>query len=105
MPKHRLLWIMVLSVSLSLSFSRPVYAYIDPGTTGSIFAMLAPFIAIFLAFLGFLIRPFRMFFISLFYKLRGSSGDESEDSEEETESVDSPTNEESGENIGEDARG
>ena len=101
MNKHRLLWIVVLSVMLSLSYTQPVYAYIDPGTTGSVFAMLAPFFAIFLAFLGFLIRPFRMFFISLFAKLRGNPEAESPASEEQSESDDSSNDEESRKNISE----
>lgn len=100
MHKNRLIWTVILSVSLSLSFTYPVYAYIDPGTTGSIFAMLAPFIAILLAFLGFLIRPFRMFFISLFYRLRGSSGAASQDVEEPAEVADSPADEEGRESAG-----
>jgi len=101
MKKSRLLWIVVLSVLLSLSHTRPVYAYIDPGTTGSIFAMLAPFFAIFLAFLGFLIRPFRMFFISLFGKLRGNMEAESPASEEQLKSDASSNDEESRKNISE----
>ncbi len=92
MQKRRILWIVVLSSALSLSFTHPAYGYIDPGTTGSIFGMLAPFIAIFLAFLGFLIRPVRVFFVSLFYKLRGKP-------ETETETVDSPEEEENVESI------
>ena len=101
MPKRRLLWIVLLAVLLSLSLTRPAYAYIDPGTTGSIFAMLAPFIAIFLAFLGFLIRPIRVFFISIFARLRGNKGADSPASEEQSESVDSPDDEESRGSTGE----
>jgi hypothetical protein len=101
MPKRRLIWIVVLAVLLSLSFTRPAYGYIDPGTTGSIFAMLAPFIAIFLAFLGFLIRPIRVFFISMFAKLRGNPGSESPASGEQPESVDSTGDEEGRESTGE----
>lgn len=73
MQKYRLSWLVVLSLVVLLSFPRPVYAYMDPGTTGSIFAMLAPFFAIFLTFLGFLIRPFRRFFASIPTKLRGGT--------------------------------
>jgi len=104
MRKTRLLWTVILSVVLSLSVTHPVYAYIDPGTTGSIFAMLAPFIAIFLAFLAFLIRPFRVFFISLFARLRGKLGTESQASEEKPESVDSPNDEESRKSTSEDSK-
>ena len=95
MPKRRILWIIILSIVLSLSVTHPVYAYIDPGTTGSMFAMLAPFIAIILAFLGFMIRPFRMFFISLFARLRGNPTTDSEADEEQPESADPPDDEES----------
>ena len=102
MKKTRLFWIVVLSAAFLLSLTRPVYAYIDPGTTGSIFAMLAPFIAIFLAFLGFLIRPFRMFFISLFAKFRGSPKTKPPASDEQPESGDSPDDEESREKPSED---
>ena len=74
MRRHRLLLIAVLPSVVFLSLPCPAYAYIDPGTTGSVFAFLAPFLAIFVAFLGFLIRPFRRFIGSLLTKLRGVSG-------------------------------
>ena len=73
MRKHRLLWIVVLTAVLLLLLPHPAYAYIDPGTSGSIFALLAPFVAIFLAFLGFMIRPFRRLVASIVAKLRGGS--------------------------------
>ena len=104
MKKTRLLRIIVLSVLLSLAYTRPVYAYIDPGTTGSIFAMLAPFFAIVLAFLGFLIRPFRMFFVSLFAKFRENPEAESPANEEKPESVDSSNDEEDRKNVSEDTQ-
>ncbi len=81
----------LIAVALLLLLPRPAYAYIDPGTTGSIFAMLAPFIAIFLAFLGFLIRPFRRFFSSIVARLRGNPGAESPADSEQPES-DEPSN-------------
>ena len=93
MRKNRLLWIAVIAVLFSLLIPRPAYAYIDPGTTSSIFAMLAPFVVLILAFLGFLIRPFRRFFSSLFTKLRGSSGAESIASDEQSVS-DEPSDDE-----------
>ena len=93
MRKHRLLWIAALAVALLFSLARPAYAYIDPGTTGSVLAMIAPFIAVFLAFLGFLIRPFRRFFSSMFAKLRGNSGAESIASDEQSVS-DEPSDDE-----------
>ena len=71
MRKRRLLMMVVLAVVLSLLFPHPTYAYIDPGTTGSAFAMLAPFTVV---ALGFLIRPFRVFIASWAARLRGSHG-------------------------------
>ena len=103
MQKRKLLWIVALAVVFSLLFPRPAYAYIDPGTTGSIFAILAPFIAIFLAFLGFLIRPFRRFFISIVAKLRGKPGAESLASNEQP--VSSSPDEKSQEDASEDLKG
>ncbi|MFC1869967.1 hypothetical protein ACFLYE_01700 [Chloroflexota bacterium] len=97
MRKQKLLWIPGLTVVLLILFPHPAYAYIDPGTTGNIFAMLAPLIAIFLAFLGFLIRPFREFFTSIVTKLRGGSGAESV-------ADDSPDDEKSGDNTGEEPK-
>ncbi|MFC1968118.1 hypothetical protein ACFLVX_01840 [Chloroflexota bacterium] len=102
MRKQRLLWIVALSLILSLSLTRPAYAYMDPGTTGSIFAMLAPFITIFLAVLAVLIRPFRIFVVSLFAKLRGKLGTESQASEELPESADPSNDEESRKSTSED---
>lgn len=93
MRKHRLLWIAALAVALLFSLARPAHAYIDPGTTGSALAMLAPFIAVFLAFLGFLIRPFRRFFSSMSTKLRGNSGAESITSDEQS-AADEPSDDE-----------
>ena len=73
MQKYRLLGIAALVILSSLSIPYPAYAYLDPGTTGSIFAFLGPFIALFLGFLGFMFRPIRSFFASLGTKLRGGS--------------------------------
>ena len=71
MKKHNVAVMVVLVLVLLFLLPRPAYAYMDPGTTGSVFAMLAPFIAIFLTFLGFLIRPFKRFVVSMVTKLRG----------------------------------
>jgi hypothetical protein len=92
MQKRKLLWIVALAVVFPLLFPHPAYAYIDPGTTGSIFAILAPFIALLLAFLGFLFRPFRRFFTSIIAKMRGNPGVESPTSNEPP--VSSPPDEE-----------
>ena len=77
MRKRRFLWIVALGVVFLLLFPYPVCAYIDPGTTSSIFAILAPFITIFLVSLGFLVRPFRRFFTSILTKRRGKTKTES----------------------------
>ena len=104
MQERRLLWVVILSVTLFLSVSRPAYAYMDPGTTGSIFGMLAPFITIFLVFVGFLIRPFRRFFTSIVARVRGSRRVESIATNEQPLS-DEPTGEEkSRENANEDLK-
>ncbi|MFC1980590.1 hypothetical protein ACFLVS_07145, partial [Chloroflexota bacterium] len=97
MQKQGLLWIVVLVVVFFLSFPCPAYAYMDPGTTGSIFAMFAPFIAIFLAFLGFLIRPFRRFIASTFTRLRRGHRAKSLASSEQPVLGDSPDDEKRGE--------
>jgi len=66
MKKCRLLWIVVLDVAALIWLPHPVYAYLDPGTTGSIFAWLAPVIVIFVGFLGLLLRPVRVLLIRPF---------------------------------------
>jgi hypothetical protein len=104
MQKRKLLWIVALAVVFPLLFPRPAYAYIDPGTTGSIFAILAPFIAILLAFLGFLIRPFRRFFVSIIARLRGNPEAKSLASSEPPVSGE-PGEEKIQEDVSEDAEG
>ena len=89
MNKHRLMRIGVMVMALMLLFPAHAYAYMDPGTTGSIFAMLAPFIAIFLTFLGFIIRPFRRFFSSIIARLRGRNRAKADADTKEPVSVDS----------------
>ena len=46
----------------------PALAYIDPGTTQSLFAILAPVIALFGAFLGYVLWPFRYMVLRIFRK-------------------------------------
>ena len=102
MQKHNVAVMALLVLVLLLLFPRPVYAYMDPGTTGSVFAMLAPFIAIFLAFLGFLIRPFRRFIVSILAKLRGHSTDQPLRDDEQPVSGYAPDRQTSGEDTVED---
>ena len=104
MRKRRLLWTVVLTIVLLLLLAHPAYAYIDPGTTGSVFSMLAPFIVIFLAFLGFLIRPFRRFVASIVAKFRGTPRAESLPSNDQPALGDSPDDDRSGDNTNEDPR-
>jgi hypothetical protein len=104
MQKQRLLWIVALAGVLLLLLPRPAHAYMDPGTTGSIFALLAPFFTVFLAFLGFLIRPIRRFFASIITKVLGGSRAESITDSEQSVSGDLP-DDKSEENAGEDPRG
>ncbi len=50
----------------------PALAYIDPGTTQSLFAILAPVIALFGAFLGYVLWPFRYMVLRIFRKQKPS---------------------------------
>ncbi len=102
MKKHNVAVMVVLVLILLLLFPRPAYAYMDPGTTGSVLAMLAPFIAIFLAFLGFLIRPVKRFVVSMFTKLRGGPRAESLADNEQPVSGYAPNSQTSGEDTIED---
>ena len=104
MRKNRLSGIAVLVLATLLLLPHPAYAYIDPGTTGSVFAVLAPFIALFGAFLAFLIRPFRRFVSSLIAKFRRDYGTEPLSGSEPTVSVTLPDDGKSGENISEDPK-
>lgn len=70
----------IATVALLLMFvlvPRWAYAYIDPGTTQSLFAVLAPLIAIFGLFVGYLLWPFRKVLGGLF----GRGGSEEEEAE------------------------
>ena len=66
-------------------------------------SLISSLVAVFLAFLGFLIRPFRVFFISLFAKLRGNREAESEISKEQPESGTPVDDEESRQNTSEES--
>ena len=97
MRKCSLLGVAALVTLSLLSIPRPAYAYLDPGTTGSIFAFLGPFIALFLGFLAFMFRPIRSFFASLGTKLRGGSKAETSEADE-PESGDIPADNENSTN-------
>ena len=56
------------------------YAYFDPGTTSSLFAVLAPVIALFGVFLGYLLWPFRFVITNLFRRKKSEA--EAEDTPE-----------------------
>lgn len=77
MNKDRLIMIFLWIVGVLLLFPSPVYAYVDPGTTGPIFSMLAPFIAIIAGVIGFLLLPFKRFFKAILTRILGKSEDES----------------------------
>jgi len=61
------------------------HAYIDPGTTQSLFAILAPVLALFGLFLGYLLWPFRYAIGRLFRR-----------SKKPTDSPDGPDEQEAG---------
>lgn len=57
---------------LVLLVPKAAYAYIDPGTTQSLFAILAPLLAIFGVFLGYMLWPFRTALSALFGRGKAS---------------------------------
>ena len=56
--------ILLVVIGIVLS-SHTAYGYIDPGTTSSIFAILAPLFSMLIVFLGFFFRPVKKFFMFL----------------------------------------
>jgi len=58
----------LVSVSTLIGMPGAVLAYVDPGTTTSLFALIAPLLALFGVFFGFLLWPFRRAFSALFGK-------------------------------------
>ena len=93
MQKYKLFGVAALAILYLLTIPRPAYAYLDPGTTGSVFAFLGPLLAMFLGFLGFMIRPVRSFFASIITRLRGGSRAESPEGDA-AEAGDTPDNDE-----------
>ncbi len=78
MRKHMLLRILVLTIPVTLFLPHPAHAYMDipaaaAGSSGAVWAVIAPLIAMGVAFLGLMIRPVRMFFAALIAKLLGGS--------------------------------
>ena len=71
-----------VALLLILSVPRPAFAYLDPNTTSSLFSVLAPVIALFGVFIGYLLWPFRYVLTGLFGK---KSSDAEPEAEEETE--------------------
>ena len=67
---------------LTLAVPSPALAYIDPGTTSSLFAFLAPLVALLGVFLGYLLWPFRKLFLRLFRKPKDDAADDAEKPEE-----------------------
>ena len=64
----------VVALAAVLLAPRAAYAYIDPGTTSSLFALLGPLLAIFGAFVGYLLWPFRSVLVRIFH--RGTPADD-----------------------------
>ncbi len=60
---------------VALLLPRAAEAYIDPGTTQSLFAILAPLLAIFGVFLGYMLWPFRTALSALFSRGKASEDD------------------------------
>ncbi len=102
MRQHMLLRILALTILVTLFVPYPAHAYIDipaaaAGSSGAIWAVIAPFVAMGVAFLGLMIRPVRMFFRSLIGKLLGWSGTGSIAADEQAASGYSPEGDGSGE--------
>ena len=109
MRRHKLLGTLVLAVLLTFFLPCPAHAYIDPGTTGSVisgsaWAVIAPFLAMGVAFLGLMIRPVRMFFASLITKLLGGSRAEPIENDEQPAVTDLPEGGGNGEDTSGDLR-
>jgi len=58
----------IITSLLFLTIPSVAYAYLDPGTTMSVFSALAPVIAVIGVVLGFLIKPFVVLYKSIFKK-------------------------------------
>ena len=67
---------------------KSAFAYLDPNTTSSLFSVLAPVIALFGVFLGYLVWPFRYVLTGIFSKKKTDTEPEVEaeaEAEPETE--------------------
>jgi len=104
MNKLRLIGIVILAIAASLLYPRSAYAYMDPGVTMPIFAILAPVFAIVLAALAFMVRPFRRSIMSAINKIRGRPGDEGAGTSEQPTADDQEGEGVSGDNADEDAK-
>ncbi len=58
--------IAILAVSAVLIMAQPAWAYLDPGTGGYVYSMIAPMLAMAGAALAFLFRPVRSIFGKFF---------------------------------------
>lgn len=74
--------LVVLGIFGALLAPRAAWAYIDPGTTHSLFTFLAPILALLGVFLGYLVWPFRYVVLRLFRKPRKRDGAPSGDLQE-----------------------
>jgi hypothetical protein len=82
MTKARALMVGFALVTLLLVPGQ-AYAYLDPGTTSSLFAVLAPVIALFGVFLGYLLWPFRFVIVNVFLRKKADEAEpEAEDAPE-----------------------
>ncbi len=66
------------AVLMVLLVPRPAFAYLDPNTTSSLFSVLAPVIALFGVFLGYLVWPFRYILTGIFSKKKTDAVPEAE---------------------------
>ena len=67
--------VLTMLVLACLLVPNAAYAYIDPGTTQSLFAVIAPLLALVGLFLGYLLWPFRTALSALFRRGKASEDD------------------------------
>ena len=53
-------------------FSLPAHAYIDPGTTGTVFGAIGAVLGPIIVFIGLLLRPIKNLILKIWQKMNGT---------------------------------
>ena len=69
---------LILATAAVLLWVQPAWAYLDPGTGGYVYSMMAPLLAMAGAALAFLFRPVRAVFGRIFGIFRKNKPDSTE---------------------------